>query len=168
MDLIVVDSTIPSPKLLLAITADWLLAPPAPLFPSPPVPFPPVAASAELSGIDVISTVVHSRPLAKKTRLVTDRIYLDMTPSKVGSEERSCWVIVVVIGGDDMTISTAITGWTCELCANDAILVAVTLGKVDTTGVGITVDVDDNELPPDADVATMLLMAFIFKYAGTA
>ena len=67
-----------------------------------------------------------------------------------------------------MTISTAITGWTCELCANDAILVAVTLGKVDTTGVGITVDVDDNELPPDADVATMLLMAFIFKYAGTA
>lgn len=171
MDLMVVDDTIQRfSMLLLVFTADWRLAPPALLLASPHPLTPPVAAPAELSGIEVISTVVHSRPLAKKTRLVTDRIYLDMTPSKVRSEEvRSWWVIVdVVIGGDDMTISTAITGWTCELCANDAIWVAVTCGNVDTNGVGITVDDDDNELPPDADVAAMLSIAFIFKYTGTA
>ena len=168
MDLIVVDSTIPPPMLLLllAITADWLLAPPSPLFLSPPAPLPPVAAPAELSGIDVISTVVHSRPLAKKTRLVTDRIYLDMTPSKLRSEERS-WLIIVCIGGD-ITISTAITGWTCELCANDAILVAETFGNVDSNCVGITEAVDDDDIEFPTAVTAMLLMAFTFKYAGTA
>ena len=38
-----------------------------------------------------------------------------------------------------MIISTAITGWTCELCAKDAILVAVTFGNVGND------DDDDND-----------------------
>ena len=64
-----------------------------------------------------------------------------------------------------MTISTAITGWTCELCANDAILVAVMLGTVDNIGVGITEeDGEEDGVLPNA----MLFIAFTFKYAGTA
>ena len=64
-----------------------------------------------------------------------------------------------------MTISTAIIGWTCELCANDAIFVAVILGTVDKTGVGITEeDGEEDGVLPNA----MLVIAFTFKYAGTA
>ena len=119
----------------------------------------------------MISTVVHSLPLARKTRLVTDRIYLDMYASIEGNvvdDERFIAVVIGVVGGDDdMTISNARTGWTWELCANDAILVAVTLGKDDTTDGGIMdVGDDDGELPTPA--AAMLLIAFTFKYAGTA
>ena len=37
--------------------------------------------------------------------------------------------VAVIVEEDATTISTAITGWTCELCAKDAILVADTVGN---------------------------------------
>ena len=68
-DLIVVDKTIPPPMVLELSPAS--------------------VTAIFFSGIDVISTVVHSRPLAKKTRLVMDLINLVMYSSADGSDERS-------------------------------------------------------------------------------
>lgn len=192
VDLIVVDTTIFPPPMIppgMILTVALLLAPPPVLLlPLPPTPpFPPTnddddatAAVLLFSGMDVISTVVHSLPLARKTRLVTDRIYLVMYASIEGNDDERFIVVVVIadrgVGDDDMTISTAITGWTWELCANDAILVAVMLGKDDTTDGGIMnvvvgddddEDDEEDELPTTA-AAAMLFIAFTFKYAGTA
>jgi hypothetical protein len=52
---------------------------------SPPPPRRPADArfpSLLLSGVDVISTMVHSRPLARKTRLVLGLMYLESGASK--------------------------------------------------------------------------------------
>jgi hypothetical protein len=106
---------------------DTMPPPPPPAPPPPPRPPPTASLVAPEDAVDVTSTTVHSRPLARKTRLVA---VLGRPPGGVAasgpSPGRAVVVVVVVASAKNENTSAAIAGCTCELCANDAILVAVT------------------------------------------
>lgn len=52
-----------------------------------PPPTPPPSPSPLITGVDVISTMVHSRPLARKTRLVIGLMYLESATSENDDDE---------------------------------------------------------------------------------
>ena len=91
----------------------------------PPLPLPSILTALAL-GIELISRVVHSRPLARKRRLVTGRRYFVMSDVPAAEAERG---VMGLSDREEVITSMAMTGCTWELWAKVNILVAVTLGN---------------------------------------